>query len=212
MHNCIPEQYRLQKLPGQRCRPKSDGLYSHRISKNENFTHTGGLPVNILLIYPEFPDTFWSFKHALKFTGKRALLPPLGLLTVAAMLPSNWSVRLVDTIVHTLRQIDLDWADFAFISAMAVQRESAQRIISRCKQNNLRIVAGGPLFTAEHKQFDTVDHFVLGEAELTFPLFLSDLDRGIPLRVYRRWSVCCRPRPVRGFMSASNERGVFSEF
>ena len=140
--------------------------------------------MNILLIYPEFPDTFWSFKHALEFVGKRAALPPLGLLTVAAMLPREWSQRLVDTNVRSLTKKDLAWADCAFISAMVVQRESARRIIARCKEAGLRIVAGGPLFQSEHEQFEAVDHFVLNEAELTLPAFLKDLAQGHPRRIY----------------------------
>lgn len=99
--------------------------------------------MNILLIYPEFPDTFWSFKHALEFVGKRAALPPLGLITVAAMLPPEWPMRLVDTNVRSLTDQDLAWADCVFISAMVVQRESARRIINRCKAAELRVVAGG---------------------------------------------------------------------
>lgn len=140
--------------------------------------------MNILLIYPEFPDTFWSFKHALAFVGKRSALPPLGLLTVAAMLPPDWSPRLVDTNVRGLTENDLDWADCAFISAMTVQRESARRIVARCKEVGLRVVAGGPLFNSEHKQFASVDHFVLNEAEVTLPPFLEDLAQGRPQRVY----------------------------
>jgi hypothetical protein len=89
--------------------------------------------MNMLLVYPEFPDTFWSFKHALAFVGKRSALPPLGLLTVAAMLPPEWSLRLVDTNVRELTDRDLAWADGVFISAMVVQRESARRIIVRCR-------------------------------------------------------------------------------
>ena len=89
--------------------------------------------MNVLLIYPEFPDTFWSFKHALKFIRKQASLPPLGLLTVAAMLPKEWKKRLVDFNVRKLTEQDLVWADTAFISAMVVQRDSAQQIIARCK-------------------------------------------------------------------------------
>ena len=140
--------------------------------------------MNILLIYPEFPDTFWSFKHALAFVGKRAALPPLGLLTVAAMLPKAWSLRLVDMNVRKLTDKDLAWADCAFISAMVVQRESARRVIARCKEARLRIVAGGPLFTGEQDRFETVDHFVLNEAELTLPPFLKDLAQGHPQRIY----------------------------
>ena len=140
--------------------------------------------MNILLVYPEFPDTFWSFKHALEFVGKRAVLPPLGLLTIASMLPHEWSQRLVDTNVRSLTKRDLAWADCAFISAMVVQRESARRVIARCKEAGLRIVAGGPLFQIEHEKFEAVDHFVLNEAELTLPAFLKDLARGDPARLY----------------------------
>lgn len=141
--------------------------------------------MNILLIYPEFPDTFWSYRHALKFVGKRAALPPLGLLTVAAMLPPQWSVRLVDTNVRHLTMKDLAWADCTFISAMIIQRKSAEQIIAQCKEAGLRVVAGGPLFTGDHESFPTVDHFVLNEAELTLPAFLEDFARDNSRRIYR---------------------------
>lgn len=137
-----------------------------------------------LLIYPEFPDTFWSFKHALKFIDKKASLPPLGLMTVAAMLPTQWEKRLVDLNVRKLTNKDLAWADIAFVSAMVVQRQSAQQVIARCKAAGLRVVAGGPLFTAEHDQFEAVDHFILNEGELTLPPFLSDLENGCAKRIY----------------------------
>ena len=140
--------------------------------------------MNILFLYPEFPDTFWSFKHALTFVGKRASLPPLGLLTVASMLPGEWSKRLVDANVRRLRDRDIAWADCVFISAMVVQREAARRLIARCKAAGLRIVAGGPLFQSEHEQFEDVDHFVLNEAELTLPAFLADLAQGRARRIY----------------------------
>jgi len=140
--------------------------------------------MNILLLFPEFPDTFWSFKHAPAFVGKKASLPPLGLLTVAAMLPREWSKRLVDINVRRLRDRDIEWADCVFISAMTIQRGAAHRLVARCKAAGLRIVAGGPLFQNEHEQFDDVDHFVLNEAELTLPLFLNDLARGQAKRLY----------------------------
>jgi len=140
--------------------------------------------MNVLLIYPEFPDTFWGFKHALRFIRKKASSPPLGLLTVAAMLPSQWGKRLVDANVATLTQEDLAWADCAFVSAMVVQRESARQIIGRCKRAGVTVVAGGPLFTSEHEDFEEVDHFVLNEAELTLPPFLADLEQGCARRVY----------------------------
>jgi radical SAM superfamily enzyme YgiQ (UPF0313 family) len=141
--------------------------------------------MNALLLYPGFPDTFWSLKHALKFIRKRSVMPPLGLLTVAAMLPRGWNLRLIDTNVQTLTQADLAWADMAFISAMAVQKESALRLIARCRAAHLTVVAGGPMFTAEHDAFRQVDHLVLNEAERTLPPFLADLQAGHPQRVYR---------------------------
>lgn len=140
--------------------------------------------MKVLLIYPEFPDTFWSFKHALRFIRKKAGTPPLGLLTVAAMLPSDWEPRLVDLNTRSLSDEDLAWADIAFVSAMIVQRDTARAAIARCKQAGLTVVAGGPLFIGEHEQFPEVDHFVLNEAEITLPPFLADLADGHPQRVY----------------------------
>ena len=140
--------------------------------------------MNILLVYPEFPDTFWSFKHALKFVMKKSSSPPLGLLTVAAMLPAAWEKRLVDMNVSKLKPADLAWADMVFISAMAVQRESVLDILPKIKASGKTIVAGGPLFTAEPEAYPDIDHLILNEAEITLPLFLSDLGRGKPQRIY----------------------------
>ena len=140
--------------------------------------------MNILLIYPEFPDTFWSFKYALHFIRKKASSPPLGLLTVAALLPEDWGKRLVDTNLRKLTSRDLEWADLVFLSAMTVQRESAANIIRLSKQAGVPVVAGGPLFTTEYEKFDDVDYFVLNEAELTLPPFLSDLQAGEPQHIY----------------------------
>jgi radical SAM superfamily enzyme YgiQ (UPF0313 family) len=141
--------------------------------------------MKVLLVYPEFPDTFWSFKHALKFIRKKASSPPLGLLTVAAMLPPTWEAHLADLNVEPLSPKDLEWADAAFVSAMVIQRDSARRAIATCKQAGLMVVAGGPLFTAEYADFPDVDNFVLNEAEITLPDFLSDLETGQAKRVYK---------------------------
>jgi len=140
--------------------------------------------MNILLVYPEFPDTFWSFKHALRFIRKRAVMPPLGLLTVASMLPERWEKRLVDMNVQRLTQRDLEWADYVFISAMNPQRESVRHVVEVCKNAGVPIVAGGPLFLGEYQDFPDVAHFVLNEAELTLPAFLADLERGQAKRIY----------------------------
>ena len=137
--------------------------------------------MKILLVYPEFPDTFWSFKHALKFIRKKAGAPPLGLLTVAAMLPSEWGKRLVDLNATHLTDEDLAWADCVFISAMVVQRESARATIQRCKKAGVQMVVGGPLFTMEQEQFPDVDYFVLNEAEETLAPFLRDMEQGVGL-------------------------------
>jgi len=155
--------------------------------------------MNVLLIYPEFPDTFWSFKHALKFTGQKALAPPLGLLTIAAMLPPEWPKRLVDMNIRKVSEEDVAWADYAFISAMIVQRESARQAIAQCKKAGVKVVAGGPLFTSEYENFEEVDHFVLNEAEVTLSLFLADLEQGCAKRVYSTTEfadMCKSPIPL----------------
>jgi radical SAM superfamily enzyme YgiQ (UPF0313 family) len=141
--------------------------------------------MNVLLLYPEFPNGFWSFKYALKFIGCKAALPPLGLVTVAAMLPKAWNLRLVDMNVRKLEDSDLSWADCALISAMVVQRQSAKETIARCNKAKVPIVAGGPLFTEESEQFPDVDHLILGEAEEIFPRFLADFEAGCAARSYK---------------------------
>lgn len=141
--------------------------------------------MNILLIYPEFPDTFWSFKHALNFVRRKASSPPLGLVTIASMLPVEWHKRLVDLNVSPIKPDDLKWADLVFVSAMVVQRDSAFKVIDLCKDAGLTVVAGGPLFSGEYESFDHVDHFVLNEGEITLPEFLKDWAAGNPQRIYR---------------------------
>ena len=143
-----------------------------------------GYFMKILLVYPEFPDTFWGFRHALKFISKKASFPPLGLLTVAAMLPAEWEKRLIDMNVSQLNDKDIKWADYVFISAMSIQRKSVSSVISRCKKLGVKIVAGGPLFTAWFDDYDSVDYLVLNEAEITMPMFLEDLAKGQARHIY----------------------------
>ena len=138
-----------------------------------------------LLVYPKHPDTFWSYKYALRFISKKASSPPLGLLTVAGMLPRDWEKRLIDMQVTALEEKDLLWADYVFISAMWIQKESAHEVVSRCKALGVTTVAGGPLFTAMPEDFPDIDHLVLNEAEITLPLFLKDLEDGNLQRIYK---------------------------
>ena len=141
--------------------------------------------MNILLVYPEFPDTYWSFKHALKFVSKKSANVPLGILTVASLLPDNWNRKLKDLNVTRLSDKDILWADYVFISAISVQSVSVQQVIEQCRLLNRKIVAGGPLFTEQYEEYDHIDHLILNEAEITLPQFIGDLISGTPQRIYR---------------------------
>jgi radical SAM superfamily enzyme YgiQ (UPF0313 family) len=144
--------------------------------------------LNILLVYPRYPDTFWSFRHALKFIFKKATFPPLGLLTVAAMLPEEWGKKLVDMNTTTLTDKDLKWADYVFMSAMVAQQNSAREVIDRCKKLGTKIVAGGPFFSPGYEDsgfFDDIDHLIFGEAEDILSLFLEDLEKGCAKHIYK---------------------------
>src|ERR1051325_552434 len=115
--------------------------------------------MKILLVYPQTPDTFWSFKHVLPFISKKAAFPPLGLLTVAAMLPKDWELKLIDTNVERLKDEHLEWADYVMISGMIVHKDHAHEIIARSKRAGKQVIAGGPLFTTGSESFPEVDVF-----------------------------------------------------
>lgn len=142
--------------------------------------------MKILLIWPKFPTTFWSFKYALPFIGKKAAFPPLGVLTVAALLPKSWEKKLIDMNVEKLDDEKIRWADLIFISAMIVQKQSVREIIKRAKIFDKKIVAGGPLFTTGFEEYlEDIDYFVLGEAEITLPQFLEDFKKGSLKKIYQ---------------------------
>ncbi|KUG26785.1 hypothetical protein ASZ90_003365 [hydrocarbon metagenome] len=141
--------------------------------------------MKILLVYPEIPPTFWSFKDALSFVSKKSAEPPLGLITVAGMLPKEWELRLIDMNVAKLNDADITWADYVFLSGMSVQFNSFKEVVRRSNRLGTKVVAGGPLCTTQYKEILGVDHFVLDEAEITLPVFLKDLEEGIPKQVYR---------------------------
>jgi radical SAM superfamily enzyme YgiQ (UPF0313 family) len=134
--------------------------------------------MKVLLVYPEFPDTFWSFKHALPFSGKRSAFPPLGLLTISAMLPSHWQKRLVDMNVQRLKDTDLQWADVLFVSGMIVQGASLKEVITRAKRHGKRTVVGGPITSTHDATISHADHIVEGEAEEMIGQIADDLERG----------------------------------
>jgi len=141
--------------------------------------------VKVLLINPEFPDTYWSFRHALPFEGKRCAFPPLGLLTVSALLPDSWERRLVDLNVRRLTSADIEWADMVMITAMLVQQDSLREVVKRCKARGKRVVLGGPYVTTTIHELPDADHIFLGEAETTLPQFIADLARGEAKRTYQ---------------------------
>lgn len=140
--------------------------------------------MKILLVYPCYPSTFWSFTHALDVMGKKAAMPPLGLLTIASMIEEGNELKLVDMNVESLNDEDILWADYVFISAMITQKDSAEETIQKCKSLEKKIVAGGPLFNNLYNEFPDVDYFILNEGEITIPLFMKDLKNGTPKKIY----------------------------
>jgi radical SAM superfamily enzyme YgiQ (UPF0313 family) len=138
-----------------------------------------------LLVYPEWPDTYWSFKHALPFEGKRSAYPPLGLMTIASLLPKGWQKRLVDTNVRRLTEADLDWADIVLFSGMLVQKKPMLRILERCRQRGLKTVVGGPITSSVADMNQYADHVVIGEAEELMPGLVADIEAGTAKPLYR---------------------------
>ena len=141
--------------------------------------------MKVLLVNPEFPDTYWSFRHALPFEGKRCAFPPLGLLTVSRLLPQSWKRRLVDLNVQSLKTSDIEWADIVFASAMLVQKDSLRHIVETCKARGKSVVVGGPYVTTTVEDLPGADHVFLGEAETTLPQFVQDLEHGVSKRSYQ---------------------------
>ena len=140
--------------------------------------------MNVLLVNPEFPETYWSFRHALPFEGKRCVFPPLGLLTVSALLPKSWNRRLVDLNIEKLRTADIEWADMIMATGMLVQKDSLREVVKRAKALGKRVVLGGPYVTSTREQLPPADHLFRGEAETTLPQFVEDLARGEAKAVY----------------------------
>jgi radical SAM superfamily enzyme YgiQ (UPF0313 family) len=139
-----------------------------------------------LLVYPEHvPQTYWSFSGALPYIERRAALPPLGLITVAAMLPEHWDLRLLDMNIAPLREYDLQWADVVLTSTMVVQAPSLAEVVARCNKLGVPIAAGGPYPSISPEHLTGVDHIFIGEAEGAITTFAGDLERGCAKPVYR---------------------------
>ena len=148
-------------------------------------TATDDAMMNALLVYPRQPPTYWGSDFALDIVGVKSAFPPLGLLTIAAMFPPGYDLRVVDMNVTSLEDSDLEWADMVFTSTMIVQRISLENVIERCNRAGIPVVAGGPHPTTFHDEIEGVSHFVLDEVEETFREFLRDLEAGTAKGIYR---------------------------
>ena len=138
-----------------------------------------------LLVYPQIPPSYWGAQFALDILGIKTAFPPLGLLTVAAMFPPGYDLRVVDMNTAALDDSDLEWADLVFTSSMYVQKASLRDVVQRCNRAGVPVVAGGPYPTTFHDVIEGVDHFVLDEVEDTFGEFLRDLESGTARAIYR---------------------------
>ena len=154
--------------------------------------------MRVLLVYPAFPRTYWGMEYAHRIIGRRALLPPLGLLTVAALLPDHWPVRLVDMSVEQLRDEHLQWADAVFISAMQIQQASYHQVIRRARRLGRTVIVGGAYATTDPDASADADCVVIGESEDLMGRLCCDLERGTLARRYRadgRPAITCSPVP-----------------
>ncbi|HHN75057.1 MAG TPA: DUF4070 domain-containing protein [Acidobacteria bacterium] len=143
-----------------------------------------------LLVWPEFPPTYWSYSYSLRLVGKRCLLPPLPLITVAAMLPDSWKLRLVDLNAERLSDEQIRGADVVLISGMLAQRKSMHQLVERCRALGVRCAVGGPYATAVPEDFAAADHVFVGEAEGSIGEFCRLLERG---RAPHRFDGCDKP-------------------
>jgi len=141
--------------------------------------------VRALLVNPSYPETYWSLEHMLPFVSRDWLVPPLGLITIAALLPRHWECRLVDLAIESISDQDVLSTDVVMLTGMLVQRRSLHAVIERCRRLGVRTVVGGPYATAMPEALECADHLVLGEAEEIVPVLAADLEAGRAHRVYR---------------------------
>ena len=141
--------------------------------------------MRVLLLYPLFPKSFWSFEKTLALVDCKALLPPLGLITVAAILPQEWEFKLVDHNVREITESDWDWAELVVISGMIVQKEDMLASISAAKQRGKLVAVGGPYATTSPQEVEAADFLILDEGEITLPMFIAAIERGDRSGVFR---------------------------
>ncbi|MBE9046767.1 DUF4070 domain-containing protein [Pleurocapsales cyanobacterium LEGE 10410] len=141
--------------------------------------------MRVLLLYPLFPKSFWSFEKTLALVDCKALLPPLGLITVAAMLPQEWELKLVDHNIQEITESDWDWAELVIISGMIVQKEDMLAQISAAKQRGKLVAVGGPYATTSPQEVESADFLILDEGEITLPMFIKAIEQGDRSGVFR---------------------------
>lgn len=141
--------------------------------------------MQVLLIYPLFPKSFWSFEKTLALVDCKALMPPLGLITVAAILPQKWEFRLVDHNIEEITESDWEWAELVIISGMIVQKNDLLAQIAEAKKRNKPVAVGGPYATTSPQEVEVADFLVLDEGEITLPMFIAAIDRGERSGVFR---------------------------
>ena len=136
--------------------------------------------MNTLFIYPEFPKTFWSYEKILELVNRKVLLPPLGMVTVAALLPQHWPMKLVDRNVEEVSEADWDWAELVVISGMIVQKADMAVQIAKAKERGLPVAVGGPFAssTPDAPELGLADFKVLDEGEITLPMFIEAIEKG----------------------------------
>ncbi|MBD3883082.1 B12-binding domain-containing radical SAM protein [Phormidium tenue FACHB-886] len=143
--------------------------------------------MRVLLLYPRFPKSFWSFEKVLELVKLKALMPPLGLATVAAILPQDWEFKLVDRNIEAVTDADWEWADLIILSAMIVQKTDFLAQIQEAKRRGKRVAVGGPYATALPHEAEAAgaDYLILDEGEITLPLFIKAIAQGESGGIFR---------------------------
>jgi radical SAM superfamily enzyme YgiQ (UPF0313 family) len=145
-----------------------------------------GPRIKVLMVWPNFPPSFWSFAGMIELLDEKVLMPPLGLITVAALCPKEWTIRLIDQQVEEVSDEDILWADLVMTSGMKVQRKGLREILSRARRLGRRTVVGGPYASGEPEALlELADHVVAGEPDEVFDAIARDFENGTAKRFYQ---------------------------